>query len=172
MEEFDRAKATALFKAGLGKAEGEFIASMVTPIYWYHQTDRGIAVRNGSIFFIDCGEGCIGVTAAHVVEGYRQDVAEHPAIICQIGHDLIVNLDERLIDVDHRIDIATLRISADEVARLGKIVYKGVGTVWPPNPPAKDRGIIFAGWERTPFPHAQRNRLRVVQFGRRRDERQ
>lgn len=71
------------------------------------------------------------MTAAHVVEGYRQDVAEHPAIICQIGHDLIVNLDERLIDVDHRIDIATLRISADEVARLGKIVYKGVGTVWP-----------------------------------------
>jgi hypothetical protein len=33
MENFDRAKATALFKSGLGKAEGEFIASIVTPIY-------------------------------------------------------------------------------------------------------------------------------------------
>jgi hypothetical protein len=146
MEEFDRAKATTLLKAGLGKAEGEFIASLVTPFYWYRQTDSGIAVRNGSIFFIDCGEGCIGVTAAHVVDGYRQDVAKHSAMTCQIGHDLVIDLDERLIDIDHKIDIATIRISADEVARLGKIVYRGVGNAWPPDPPAKDRGIIFAGF--------------------------
>jgi hypothetical protein len=146
MEKFDRAQATALFKGGLGKAEGEFIASIVTPIYWYHQTDRGVFVRNGSVFFLDCGQGCIAVTAAHVVDGYRQDLAVHPTLTCQIGHDLIVNLDERLIDLDHQIDIATLRISADEVARLGKVVYRGAGKVWPPNPPAKDRGIIFAGF--------------------------
>jgi hypothetical protein len=146
VEEFDRAKATALFKSGLGKAEGELIASIVTPIYWYHQTAGGLAVRNGSIFFLDCGEGCFGVTAAHVVEGYRQDAAAHPSLICQIGHDLIINVEDRLIDIDPQIDIATVRISTDEVARLGKIVYAGAGKAWPPKPPTKDRGIIFAGF--------------------------
>jgi hypothetical protein len=146
MENFDRAKATALFKSGLGKAEGEFIASIVTPIYWYHQAGGGLAVRNGSIFFLDCGQGCFGITAAHVMEGYRQDAVAHPELICQIGHDLIVNLEERLIDLDSEIDIATIRISADEVARLGKTIYTGAGKTWPPKPPAKDRGIIFAGF--------------------------
>jgi len=146
MEKFDRAQATALFKGGLGKAEGEFIASIVTPIYWYRQTDQGIFVRNGSVFFLDCGRGCIAVTAAHVIDGYRQDAAIHPALTCQIGHDLIINLDERLIDLDHQIDIATLRISADEVARLGKTIYTGVGKAWPPDPPTRDRGVLLAGF--------------------------
>jgi hypothetical protein len=51
MEKFDRDKATTLFKSGLGKAEGEFIASIVAPFYWYWRTESGFAVRNGSIFF-------------------------------------------------------------------------------------------------------------------------
>ena len=146
MEEFDRAKATAIFKGGLGKAEGEFIASMVTPIYWHRQIDRGLEVRNGSIFFVDCGEGCIGVTAAHVIDGYRQDLAAHPTLTCQIGRDLIVDINERLIDIDQQIDIATVRISSREVAQLGKIVYRGTGKNWPPPPPTRDRGVILAGF--------------------------
>jgi hypothetical protein len=146
VEEFDRAKATALFKSGLGKAEGELIASIVTPIYWYHRTSGGLAVRNGSIFFLNCGEGCFGVTAAHVVEGYRQDAIDNPSVTCQIGLDLIVDVEDRLIDFDPEIDIATICISADEVARLGKTVYTGAGKTWPPKPPTKDRGIIFAGF--------------------------
>ncbi len=146
MEDFDRDKATALFKSGLGKAEGEFIASMVTPFYWYWQADGGVAVRNGSIFFLNCGGGCMGVTAAHVIKGYRSDAAAHPTARCQIGHDLIVDIEERLIDIDPSIDIATVSISVGEVAALQKIVYTGVGNEWPPKPPARDRGIIFAGF--------------------------
>jgi hypothetical protein len=146
VEEFDKAKATALFKGGLGKAEGELVAGIVTPIYWYRRTPGGLFVRNGSIFFLDCGSGCFGVTAAHVIEGYRQDAADHQPLICQVGHNLIVNVEERLIDLDLEIDIATLRISAQEVMRLGKTVYTGASKAWPPEPPAKDRGIILAGF--------------------------
>jgi len=78
MESFDREKAAALFKGGLGKAEGEFIGRVATPFYWYWQTDRGVVARNGSIFFMDCGAGCFGVTADHVIDGYLQDAAVHP----------------------------------------------------------------------------------------------
>lgn len=162
MESFDRAKVEALFKSGLGKAEGEFIASMVTPIYWYRQAERGIEVRNGSVFFIDCGEGCIAVTAAHVIEGYRQDAMDHPGLLLQVGHDLRVNLKDRLIDIDFQIDIATLRFSADEVKRLNKIVYTGTSKVWPPAPPDEGRGVIFAG-----FPGRERllPRRNAIVFG-------
>jgi len=65
---------------------------------------------------------------------------------CQIGHDLIVDIEERLIDFDLEIDIATVRISVDEVTNLRKLVYKGASKGWPPKPPTKDRGIIFAGF--------------------------
>ena len=55
--------------AVLGKAEGEFVASLTAPLWWIIQeTDGKVRARNGSAFFLDAGAGVFGVTANHVLE--------------------------------------------------------------------------------------------------------
>ncbi|HKS72843.1 MAG TPA: hypothetical protein VJQ82_06560 [Terriglobales bacterium] len=58
----------------LGKAEGEFAASLIVPIYWVVQEEGGtVRARNGAAFFLDAGKGPFGVTASHVLGGWRED---------------------------------------------------------------------------------------------------
>ena len=51
-------EAIAVIRGGLGKAELEFVASLTTPIFWVLRDSSGKEmVRNGSLFFLDAGEG-------------------------------------------------------------------------------------------------------------------
>ena len=56
------ADAKAIMKAGLGRAELEFVTSVTAPLYWVTPAPTGgLRARNGSAFFLDAGEGCFGL---------------------------------------------------------------------------------------------------------------
>ena len=141
----DRAEATKLMKGGLGRAELQFAASIVAPLGWVWRQDGKKCIRNGSTYFLDCGSGPFAVTAAHVLAGYREAKRAHGKVSCQVG-DLVIDPEARLIDFDASLDLATLKISAKEIAAIGKTVLTGHQRSWPPAPPKEDRGIYFAGF--------------------------
>jgi hypothetical protein len=149
---------------GLGRAELEFVMFLTAPLYWIIREGGGYRVRNGSAFFLDAGEGVFAVTANHVIEGWKSDCAAGNVVALQLGLDLAIDLEGQhaIIAAHEQIDIATFRISAREIAAIGKTILTGYQKEWPPCPPQKDRGIYFGG-----FPGVETIRLsrNAVSFG-------
>jgi hypothetical protein len=135
---------------GLGRAELEFATSLCAPLFWPIRTgDDQIRTRNGTAFFLDAGEGVFAVTAAHVIDGWRTsrgcDEAGPLHLGCN-GPSLKVDWDQRAIDICPKIDIATFRMTREEVTSIGKTVLTGYQKTWPPGPPQIDRGIYYSGY--------------------------
>ena len=97
--------------------------------------------------FLNAGEGPFGVTAQHVIEGWREDNSPGEVIALQID-DLPLDLSEKsaLIAAHEGLDIATFRVSPDEISALNKTVLTGYQRQWPPLPPVQDRGVCFGGF--------------------------
>lgn len=134
--------------ARLGRAENELCASLTAPLYWViREGDGRYRTRTGSAFFLDAGEGVFGVTASHVIEGWREDRAVTKIAAVQLG-DIPLDLEDRhAIIAEHPdIDIATFRITEPEVREVGKTVLRGLQKTWPPAPPDRERGVYFAGF--------------------------
>jgi hypothetical protein len=87
---------------------------------------------------------------------------EHQHLRCQLG-EMEFDLGDRLICSlgSERLDIATFRISADELAAIGKQATHGTRD-WPPSNVAVDDGVFFGG-----FPGRERMQIAAaeVQFG-------
>lgn len=143
-------EAKQIMLSGLGEAELRFATSLTAPIWWVIKNPNGtFFTKNGSAFFLDAGEGPFGVTANHVIEGWRRDCAEKMVVACQIGRDLTFEFDRRRIDSHVEIDIATFRVESEEIASLGKTVLAGHQKNWPPAPPEMGRGVYFSGFPGT-----------------------
>lgn len=142
-------EARAIMSGGLGRAELKFVASLTAPLFWVIKQPSGeLKVRNGTAFFLDAGEGPFGVTAAHVIDGYECDRAASHVVAVQLG-DLQIDLIDSLIDSDLYIDIATFRVTPEQIKMLGKTALRGHQREWPPAPPLEGRGINFAGYPGT-----------------------
>jgi hypothetical protein len=115
--------------------------------------------RQGSVFFLDCGRRPFAVTAGHVFEQFEKDRAERRVPGCQIGN-LGFNLEDRLIDWgrDRKIDIATFRISPEEIAEIDKKIVQGADAAWPP-PPNVNEAVYFGG-----FPGCERIGIAPQEF--------
>ena len=144
----------------LGKAEVEHVSRFVTPIYWVIPQGQGVLAKNGTLTFLDTGNAIFGVTAAHVILEYQHD-AKIKAGPLQFGIETRIELSERLIACDADMDIATLRVTPEEIKALGKYALGG-HAVWPPSPPQPDKGVYYTG-----FPGAARywERPGLISFG-------
>jgi hypothetical protein len=145
-------EARAVISAGLGRAELELATSFTAPLYWIiREADGKYRVRNGSAFFLDAGAGPFGVTANHVIDGWRQDRAHGNVVALQLGLDLQLDLEgEHAIIAAHQgLDVATFRITANEIKRIGKQILTGYQKSWPPSPPEQGRGIYYSGFPAT-----------------------
>ncbi len=122
-------------------------ARYVAPIFWIIDSPDGATIAsNGTVFFLDTGVLTIAVTANHVYQDYCN------ARNCGGAHCQIFNLDfdlqSRLIDQNADYDIATFRITPEEIqlvdpdSETTKIPLAG----WPPCVPEVGRGIMFAGY--------------------------
>lgn len=135
--------------AGLGRAELEFVTSICAPLYWLIRDSSGkIRVRNGTAFFLDAGMGPFAVTAAHVLAGLEHDSSCQEVLSVQLGHDLCLDLQAQhaVIDRNDTLDIATFRISVEEITALSKTILTGIQSAWPPAPPQVGRGIYYSGF--------------------------
>jgi len=142
-------EARALISVGLGRAELELATSFTAPLYWIiREADGEYRVRNGSAFFLDAGAGPFGVTANHVIDGWRQDCVHGNVVALQLGLDLQLDVEgEHAIIAAHQgLDVATFRITANEIKRIGKQILTGYQKSWPPSPPEQGRGIYYSGF--------------------------
>jgi hypothetical protein len=105
----------------LGRAEGELAASFAIPVNWIVRGKDGrLRARNGTAFVMSAGQRVFGVTANHVLEGWRSDRDRHDVVALQLG-DLPFEPDGRhaVIATHSGIDIATLQITREEVKVAG-----------------------------------------------------
>jgi hypothetical protein len=102
--------------------------------------------RQGSMFFLDCGRGPFAVAAGHVFEQFVTDRAQLRVRGCQIGF-VGFNPEERLIDWgrDRRIDLATFKITTEEIAEIRKQIVRGTNGRWPA-PPNVGEAVYFGGF--------------------------
>lgn len=120
------------------------------PIFWTARDGVGDwkIKHNGTAFLLDCGQGPFVVTAAHVYEGYLQDL-EKQRVLCWLS-TLPFPLEKKVIcHLGHRvIDIATFRIDSshvDEIQECGKRVLVA-HECWPPRNVKEGDGVVFAGF--------------------------
>jgi hypothetical protein len=146
--ETTEAHARAIMGAGLGRAELMFATSLTSPLFWIVRENNGYKVRNGSVFFLDAGKGSFGVTANHVLKGLAKDRETKAIVTCQIGSEILFD-ESRVIDAQEGIDIATFRVTDDEIKSVGKFPYLGYQGKWPPAPPQQDRGVFYSGFPGT-----------------------
>lgn len=86
---------------------------------------------------MDAGEGVFAVTAAHVVEACLKD-SESPMFQCMIGGNgpgriIYLQLRDRIINTHHGIDVATLRVSRDDVELVDRNILTSPESSWPPS---------------------------------------
>ena len=108
--------------------------------------DGEVVHRNGTAFFLEAGEGPFVVTAAHVFQGTLDAQEVYPKSYCQLWQ-MPFDAADRLIarSSSYGVDIATFRVTEDEIRRLGKTVVTGCQPSWPPDPPQEGKGVFFAG---------------------------
>jgi hypothetical protein len=137
LTEEEKAEAIHLTFAGLGKAELEIANSYTSPLIWtVDQGDDLRRMKGGSVFFLDTGEAMFAVTAAHVVQEFFDDTRTqqvHCAIAAHEKRPLRIPLGDRIIDANADIDIATFRITSDELRYFGKAPLRGNVAKWPPS---------------------------------------
>lgn len=142
-------EAIALMSGGLGKAEVELAASFTAPLFWLLRGKHGETIKNGSVFFLDAGEGVFAVTASHVLEECLADSRSRSFVQCMIGGNgdtLPIHIGDRIIDANHDLDIATFRVTEEEVRATGHTVLTGFQKTWPPPLPQKDKGVVYCGY--------------------------
>ena len=147
LEESYKQRAIELLKSGYGRQIISIAASYVSVLFWGTPPSLSTEaiINHGSIFFLECGGPPLAVTAAHVYENYWSRKQNNSNLVCQIDN-LPFDPENRLIDRDHGLDIATFRIEEQEITRLGKWVHKVDQSEWPPSPPQPGQGVFFAGF--------------------------
>ncbi len=110
---------------------------------------RPSEIRNGSISIIDLGEGPFAVTCEHVIAGYCKMNEAHNNLVFQIGNTEINPL-EQLIDTNSRLDLATIRLSKEQLksitseGEIGSCVFQP--KAWPPETLRAGEFVSFGGF--------------------------
>jgi len=134
-------EAIALVQGNLGDFMRDTSAKYAAPFFWGNPGVSGIW-HNGSCFFLEWTKDApFGVTAAHVYQACLGDCARYQRVVCQLGTGVVINPSERLIDLNEDLDIATFRVSPEEVCRAEKIAF-----TMPLFVPQEGKGVFFAGF--------------------------
>lgn len=144
-----REQSISLLKGGMGKALMDAAALYVLPVVFIAAENRlPLILDSASAYVVDCGSGPFLVSAAHVFAGFQQYKSERTDTICLVGEQRFP-LDDRLVAIDPVRDVATFRLSAEDVVqfrRMNKFPLTGSQAIWPPKPPQIGRGVFFMGF--------------------------
>jgi len=152
-------QARSLVSGPYGRASLEHVASFGVPFFIVRRGTFSSSnvdparnlLSNGTAFFMDLGQGVFAVTANHVVEASLSDTVvkvglfpkrfELPAVPLVEMADF----EERIISRNADRDIATFRVTSEEVEKLNASILST-----PPMVPTECRGgIAFIGYPRT-----------------------
>jgi hypothetical protein len=149
----------------LTDTELKLAISFSAPIYWTISRNGRLRCRNGTAFFLSTGDHLFGVTACHVIDGWKAcPPEERPGMLRLGGMRTFVQLDweQRVIDSDPAIDIATFQINEAEVRHIEKTVLTGAYKRWPPSAPPVNCSVYIAGFPGAGTIYPSQN---IVSFG-------
>lgn len=137
-------QALQLLQGDLGDVYRNILRGCCAPVYWHRRAAAGtIEISdNGTLTFVNTGERLIGLTAAHVVEGFDKSRAASDVTLQVMNVELDGGFD--VIDIDTNLDIATISVDPCLLNSLGKAITPLEG--WPPLVPEEGRGIMLAGY--------------------------
>jgi hypothetical protein len=144
-----------------------FAGSLSAPFFWVvRDGDNVDHFKNGTVSFVDTGSSVFAVTACHVIDECLADAKLPGFVQCMIGGDgttLYFRLEDRLIDKHPKIDLATMRVTREEVVGIGCSVLAGIQLSWPPPLSQVDYAVAFCG-----YPGLSRKLIapRTLMFGR------
>ena len=120
--------------------------------FWEYRDEADqLKQNNGSMFFVNAGNGIYAVTAKHVYDAFLKlhengsltDFGIVPDTYGRPGQEIVqVPLQERLIDQDSDYDLVTFSITDSEMTTIGSYVI----STWPPKLPELGYGIGLAGY--------------------------
>ncbi len=152
----------------LGPEEQKLVVSISAPLYWElpRQSERYANSSERYRFFLKTAKATFGVTAAHVIDGrdsWRAHCEEYGPTPLRLagtrGNSIELPFDARCVDMNLEIDIATFMIPEWEIASINRTVYTGYRQTWPPPPPERDKGILYAGFPAAGTRTPQRNEV-------------
>jgi len=111
---------------------------------WYGHDDssREVVEYNGSVIIVRSSDRLLGITAWHVIQGYREARAISSDLVCKLG-GLVIDPSERILGESEHADLATFAIEDSELAAIG---YVPLEEAWPPNVPANKGLVLLGGW--------------------------
>lgn len=110
---------------------------------------RPSEISNGSVSLVDLGDGPLAITCEHVIAGYIDMAKKHDNLVFQIG-SVEINPLEQLVEKNARLDLATIRLTAEQVklitseGEIGSCVFRP--KAWPPEPLQKGQFVAFGGF--------------------------
>lgn len=114
------------------------------PLFWH---DAAVPypkpLIGGTAFILDFRENIFGVTAAHVVQKFREAKQCTPSMVCQLS-DTPLDLENAIIQCSSRKDVATFSLTRAHANALGG--YALDCRDWPPPVPKVDDPIQLIGF--------------------------
>lgn len=139
-------KKKEILSGGLGVDLLHSGLDFAVPLWWLFERQKGgLRLRNGSAFLADYGHGIFAVTAAHVFAEYLEAKRTARAIGCQLGNALF-EPEARLVNSRDDLDIATFRVTPEEVKQINKSVVRPDPPGWGTLTPVPRDFAFFAGF--------------------------
>ncbi len=151
MDETEKiAMAKQLAAGALGEALAKFPLLFAKTAFFGQRpsNNQPSQVRNGSVSLIDLGEGPLAITCEHVIAGYIEMAETYDNLVFQIG-SVEINVLEQLIDKNERLDIATIRLTDQQIksitseGEIGSCVFRP--NTWPPKDELKQGQFVAFG---------------------------
>ena len=152
MNEAEKTEEAKKLAAGpLGEQMAKFPLLFAQPVFFGQRPSKNhpSEVRNGTISIVDLGEGPLAITCEHVIAGYCQMKETHDNLVFQIGN-IEIDPIEQLIDKDARLDLATIRLSKEQIefitskGVIGSSVFRPKS--WPPEIVKEGEFVSFGGF--------------------------
>ncbi len=144
MDEKQRAGLDRLERAGYTPIIRDWAKACSVP-FWWHDPDGAVGsavVANGTMTFVKTGKRTLGVSALHVLAGFRDAVkGSGKPLVCQLGA-ITFQPDSRVVDESPRFDLVTFDMS--DVIVSGARATAHEAPAWPPPQPA-DQQLVIAG---------------------------
>jgi len=135
-------RAKELLAGDLGDVYRRILADCCVPIYWFKLDPKNFSIsHNGTLTIAKTPRVILGITAAHVYRQYEADRKNGPVRL-QLMNEVVDDLENRLIDISDKLDLATFELDESLVKRLQRTPLG----VWPPRPPQEGRGIMISGF--------------------------
>jgi hypothetical protein len=128
----------------LQKAVSEITMKIARPLVW-HKVREPWPKRllGGTCFIIRFDTGLVGITADHVVREFEKDKRSGEEIVCQL-RTVPLDLTSAIIDRDADLDVATFRVTEEQLAASNAIELDCRSLPLPK--PDKGREISLAGF--------------------------